>query len=626
MKNLEYIIKHALTSLKEQAQPVAKETDNAKSDAVDSPFTPAEEKFLGKFDAYGTTHIGIIYSLSDIGIREFITRSGADLNISPDILISLLRKKTIKLVPYTGWGKNNDYTIELQLSLDDVKGLGAQDKAKAETGSTASGAASAPTEPPPPGPEVSWVIPYGELIKESTTIAKQLIAEKSKKKSPDATIYVDKSRILKRLPKGYITQLERIIDMMGKRAHTAHEKQRLVADILDNLAVNLNLTDKQIRKSFEFYKNQNKLKSVIDDLNENIIVEQSIKKPIISPEYRKKWFANQGKLILKVISFWDKIGNSMSGDYTEEEEVFFKTCMDTISNYNTAIMIDAIGTIVYLANTNSNNKAEYMFMDWIQDNFPLGESWDQLPIPDASLGNAYSLKTLFGGPARRLVINDNSVADLAHEFVKSLNEKGIGRLDIYGTEIDDEDQLQKQSREKQIAAKKKSRNWWNPLDWILSHPDFNMQDSPNYNMKTFYPAYSKTEVDSVIGALLAPFRAKGRKATFVDTLSKEQKIARGKYALAQIAKRVNSFNPKAKIKWTSSDRGKIWVDSKGVGIYIVPASPGKFAGGKSILYADGTLKLYDKQGNLKLTTKWGAEYDTGTWLITWPPNNRSRID
>jgi hypothetical protein len=227
MKKLEYIIKHALKSLKEQAEPVAKETDNAKSDAEDSPFTPAEEKFLGKFDAYGTTHIGIIYSLSDIGIREFITRSGADLNISPDILISLLRKKTIKLVPYTGWGRNNDYTIELQLSLDDVKGLGAQDKAKAETGSTASGAASspsAPAEPPMPGPEVSWVIPYGELIKESTTIAKQLIAEKSKKKKSDATIYVNKSRILKRLPKVYITQLERIIDMMGKRAHTAHEK------------------------------------------------------------------------------------------------------------------------------------------------------------------------------------------------------------------------------------------------------------------------------------------------------------------------------------------------------------------------------------------------------------------
>ena len=88
--------------------------------------------------------------------RNCHARSGADLNISPDILISLLRKKTIKLVPYTGWGRNNDYTIELQLSLDDVKGLGAQDKAKAETGSTASGAASptsAPTEPPPPGPE-----------------------------------------------------------------------------------------------------------------------------------------------------------------------------------------------------------------------------------------------------------------------------------------------------------------------------------------------------------------------------------------------------------------------------------------------------------------------------------------
>ena len=391
MKKLEYIIKHALKSLKEQVEPVAKETDNAKSDAEDSPFTPAEEKFLGKFDAYGTTHIGIIYSLSDIGIREFITRSSADLNISPDILISLLRKKTIKLVPYTGWGRNNDYTIELQLSLDDVKGLGAQDKAKAETGSTASGAASSPSatpEPPPPGPEVSWVIPYGELIKESTTIAKQLIVEKSKKKSPDATIYVDKSRILKRLPKGYITQLERIIDMMGKRAHTAHEKQRLVADILDNLAVNLNLTDKQIRKSFEFYKNQNKLKSVIDDLNENTNLMLESYVIVESTEHidylTKKGFA---PYINNAFAFWNKMPGAIDNGMimtNYSEDVFFKVINTYLINSNVAdkrkqaITIDAIAYINQQASKLQGQGFNQSAKDFCKDWF---EEWFFLKIP-----------------------------------------------------------------------------------------------------------------------------------------------------------------------------------------------------------------------------------------------------
>ena len=110
------------------------ETDNASKDAVDSLFTPAEEKFLGKFDAYGSTHLGVIYSISDIGIREFLARSAKEFNLNPGILLNLLRQEVIKLVPYTGWGRNNDYTIELQLSLDDVKGLGAADKEKIEKG------------------------------------------------------------------------------------------------------------------------------------------------------------------------------------------------------------------------------------------------------------------------------------------------------------------------------------------------------------------------------------------------------------------------------------------------------------------------------------------------------------
>jgi len=588
MKNLEYIIKHALNSLKEQAQPVAKETDNAKSDAEDSPFTPAEEKFLGKFDAYGTPNIGIIYSLSDIGIREFITRSGADLNISPNILISLLRKKTIKLVPYTGWGRNNDYTIELQLSLDDVKGLGAQDKAKAETGSTASGAASspsAPTEPPPPGPEVSWVIPYGELIKESTTIAKQLIAEKSKKKNPDATIYVDKSRILKRLPKGYITQLERIIDMMGKRAHTAHEKQRLVADILDNLAVNLKLTDKQIRKSFEFYKNQNKLKSVIDDLNENtnlmlesyVIAELEDKAIAIRMAYLTK--KGLAPYINNAFNFWNEIPGAIDTGMVMtnySEEVFFDVINKNLikstagDKRKQAIAIDAISYIINQASlTNASDDAKQFCKDWFKEwyflEMPLmvaGQSintFDQLLNCD--LIYAYVIKSSI----------DYDSTKQTKELKASLNKHGIGYLEI---------------SDLQTASGKNS----------------------------FTPTYNTSDIQTLVAELLAPYKPKnavGNKkvnVTFASTLTKEQKIARGKYALVQIAKRINSFAPKANKKFAFTETSKFkktWVDSKGIGILIIPMSNGKF-----IMYADGTVKKYDEQNNLVTTTTWTAGYGT----------------
>lgn len=175
---LEHIIRATLKQMvTEQAeaqadgQESAIETDNAPSSAVDSPFTPAEERFLGKFDAFGSTHLGIIYSPSITGIREFVARSGKDLNVTPGILLSLLRKKIIKLVPYTGFGRNDDYTIELQLSLDDVKGLGSADKEKAEKGSTASGAPAgggmdmgAAAGPPP---ENAGYIPSGTLLEEA---------------------------------------------------------------------------------------------------------------------------------------------------------------------------------------------------------------------------------------------------------------------------------------------------------------------------------------------------------------------------------------------------------------------------------------------------------------------------
>lgn len=248
------------------APAVSKETDNSAGDAGDSPFTPAESKFLGKFDAYGSRHIGIIYSISDIGIREFIMRSGKDLNLTPDILLNLIKNKIIKVVPYSGWGRNDDYTLELQLSLDDINGLGDADKEAIEKGSDASGApgapeGGAPSPEPAAGPEVSWVVKYGDILTESAKIVKKLAA-----KSPDKNgIYVKDSRILKTLPTAYVKHLERLILVLNKKKHTMSQKQRLIADILDNLAINFNITNSQIVKSFNMFKQQAKLKKYLKD-------------------------------------------------------------------------------------------------------------------------------------------------------------------------------------------------------------------------------------------------------------------------------------------------------------------------------------------------------------------------
>lgn len=238
----------------------ALETDNAESDNADSPFTPAEKRFLGKFDAYGTQHIGIIYSLSDIGIREFIARSGKDLNLTPEILLKMIKDGFVKIVPYTGWGRNDDYTIELQLSLDDVAGLGADDKAKAEKGSSASGAAPAGA---PPSPELAWVVKYGDVLSESAKIVKKLITEKKSTKQSNH-IHIEKSRMLKKLPKQYIKHLEHLITALSKKRYSINERERLIADILDNLALNMNLSDKQIAKSYEFHKEQKRLQKLLN--------------------------------------------------------------------------------------------------------------------------------------------------------------------------------------------------------------------------------------------------------------------------------------------------------------------------------------------------------------------------
>jgi hypothetical protein len=241
-----------------------RETANANVDAAESGFTPAEERFIGKFDAYGTQHIGLIYSLSAIGIREFIARSGIELNVTPGILLNLYKNGIIKFVPYTGWGRDNSYTVELQLSLDDVKGLGEKDKEKASTAPAGGGGGGdMGGGPPPPGPEVAWVVKYGDILKESIKITKQVLTEtKSKKQKQDN--FIDKTRVYKNLPARYLQDMERIIKAMSSKAKTSVDKAKIIADVLDILQLKMKLTPKQIERSFEYHKNQKRLQKYLD--------------------------------------------------------------------------------------------------------------------------------------------------------------------------------------------------------------------------------------------------------------------------------------------------------------------------------------------------------------------------
>ena len=192
-KRLEHIVrttlKDVLSEQEQQEQQV-------------SVFDDAQKKFLGSFALAGAQHLGILYSMSDIGVREFVARSGAQYNCTPYVLLSLLRGKYIKIVPYTGYGRDTDYTIELQLPLESVQEFsqlaGAQEDSAAAGGAapagtdTASIGAGTPPPPPPPppsddlepapAPDLSHVVKYGDLLNESVKISKQLMLETSKSK------------------------------------------------------------------------------------------------------------------------------------------------------------------------------------------------------------------------------------------------------------------------------------------------------------------------------------------------------------------------------------------------------------------------------------------------------------
>jgi hypothetical protein len=286
-------------------------------------FTPEQQKFLGKFAQKGSTSLGILYSKSPEGIAEFVLRSGTGLELTPDVFNQLLKTGIISIVNY-GTFRNPQYTIQLDIPLSDVAGFVQQDGA-AEA--PADGAAPAPSssgggggmttadlESPPIGGEEGGEIPEipgaegevpgeagetlpetpeeapeeeipatgpeesfrkdGELIMENQQLniyryesileqtaktLKQIISDKKRKPK----VYSSKSRVLKRLPSGYIYYLEKIFELMSIRLKTDTEKEHLVADLMDNLAHNFGLTPHQILRSYVYYKNQNKLRNIL---------------------------------------------------------------------------------------------------------------------------------------------------------------------------------------------------------------------------------------------------------------------------------------------------------------------------------------------------------------------------
>jgi hypothetical protein len=244
------------------AAPTAAQTttDNADSDAI-GLFTPAEERFLGKFDAYGSDTLGVIYSLSDTGIREFMQRSGKDLNLSVGILMKLLKQGVIKIVNYGGWGRDSQYTLKLMLSLDDVKGLGDEDETKAENDNATGGAAAAMTA----GPEVAWVVKYGDVLSEAAKLAVSLSKTSLlESKKSDVEIYTEKSRVLKQFSPDFLRDLKRLVEKIHKKSLTSSQKVRLIADILDNLQVNMGLTNDKVRQAYSYHRDQKKLQKYMD--------------------------------------------------------------------------------------------------------------------------------------------------------------------------------------------------------------------------------------------------------------------------------------------------------------------------------------------------------------------------
>jgi len=280
-------------------------------------FSTAQQKFLGNFAKKGSESLGIIYSTSPEGIEEFMLRSGDALNLNFDVLKQLMDVNIVSIEPI-GSLRDPLYTIQLNIPLTNVEKFAALSGEKADgseetddmnldsgtsgggftgggmttadldtggepdvgVGTETGAEEEAEIEPdveeepeiPAGGPEESFnkngtlivenkkyqIYNYRSILEQSAITLRELISENPKKYK----VYSGKSRVLKRLPTGYIYYLEKIIEVIAKRLQTDLEKEHLVADLLDNLSHNFGLTPNQVLRSYIFYKNQNKLRNL----------------------------------------------------------------------------------------------------------------------------------------------------------------------------------------------------------------------------------------------------------------------------------------------------------------------------------------------------------------------------
>jgi hypothetical protein len=56
------------------------------------------------------------------------------------------------------------------------------------------------------------------------------------------------------------------MDAIIKTSKTTFDKERMIADILDNLQVNFDLTPRQIKQAYDFHRNQRRLQKELEKI------------------------------------------------------------------------------------------------------------------------------------------------------------------------------------------------------------------------------------------------------------------------------------------------------------------------------------------------------------------------
>jgi hypothetical protein len=194
--------------------------------------------------------------------------------------------------------------------------------------------------------------------------------------------------------------------MIGKKTHNSNEKQRMVADILDNLSVNLKLSDKQIRKSFEFFKNQKRLQESMD-LTEAVTISNSE--------------------IANAVEFWNEMDDALN-HFNFDETAILNSFKTRVKSKTAAIYIDAIGIILKQA-TDPNDEFADKFLN------AKVKGWSVLEVPIILKGYpVFTLKRLIEAQSMKLYVWGEREGILSNGPLlyltadKTLKSAGVGRI------------------------------------------------------------------------------------------------------------------------------------------------------------------------------------------------------